>query len=76
MSTDAWDRITFFVSQRPAVILSEDEIQTPADKMIWTELLITSVSISKIDVKHRKPTDCRGRIRRTIAPVDDITLRV
>ena len=66
----------FFASQRPAVILSENEIQTPADKMIWTEFLITTVSISKIHLKDRKRIDCRGRIRGAIAPVDDITLRV
>ena len=65
-----------FVSQRPAVMLSENEIQTPADRMIWTEFLITLVSISKIELKDRKRTDCRGRIRGAIAPVDDITLRV
>ena len=66
----------FFVSQRPAVILSENEIQTPADKMIWTEFLITSFSISKIELKLRNRPDCRGRIRGAIALVDDITLRV
>ena len=66
----------FFVSQRPAVILSENEIQTPADKMIWTEYLFTSVSILEIELKDRKRIDCRGRIRGAIAPVDDITLRV
>ena len=77
----------FFVSQRPAVILSENGIQIPADKMIWTEfritlisiskieLPITLISISKIELKDRKRTDCRGRIRGAIAPVDDITLR-
>ena len=71
-----WHRITFFVSQRTDVILSENKIQTPADRMIWTEFLITSVSISKIELKLRNRPDCRGRIRGAIAPVDEITLRV
>ena len=44
--------------------------------MIWTEFLFTSVSISKIQLKDRNRTDCRGRIRGAIAPVDDVTLRV
>ena len=65
----------FLDSQRPAVILSENEIQTPADRMIWTEFLITSVSMSKINLKDQKRIDCRCRIRGAIAPVDDITLR-
>ena len=66
----------FFASQRPAVILSEKEIQTPVDKMIWTEFLITSFSMSKIEPKDQKRIGCGGRIRGAIAPVDDITLRV
>ena len=58
------------------MILSENEIQTPADRMIWTEFLITSVSISEIHLKDRKRTDCRGRIRGAIAPDNAITSRV
>ena len=65
----------FFVSQRPAVILSENDIQAPAGRTIWTEFLITSFSISKIDLKVQIFTNCRAPIRGAIAHVDDITLR-
>ena len=43
----------FFVSQRPAVILSENEIQTPADRVILTEFATTSFPISKTELKVR-----------------------
>ena len=68
------DTYNFFVSQRPAVILSENDIQAPADRMILTEFLITSFSISKIKVKDRKRIDATGAIRERITPVDDMTL--
>ena len=48
----------FFVSQRPAVILSENDIQAPADRTILSEFLITPFSISKMKVKDRKRIDC------------------
>ena len=66
----------FFVSQRPAVILSENDIQAPADRMILTEFRITSFSISKIEVKVPKRMNSTTPIRGAIAPADDITLRV
>ena len=74
MTTDACARITF-VSQRPAVILSENDIQAPADRMILTEFLITSFSISKIKVKVPKRTNSVAPIRGALAPAEDITLR-
>ena len=76
MSTDAWHRITFLVSQRPAVILSENEIQTPADTTIFKTFQNTSFMVTKTMVKVRKRPDCTTTFRRAIAPVDDITLRV
>ena len=66
----------FFVSQRPAVILSENDIQIPADRMNLTEFLITSFSISKNWLKVQKRPDCWRSIRGAIAPADDITVRV
>ena len=64
-----------FVSQRPAVILSENDIQAPADRMNLTEFLITSFSISKIEIKVPKRMNSRTPIRGAIAPAEDITLR-
>ena len=69
------DTYNFFVSQRPAVILSENDIQTPADITILTEFLIISILTSKIDLKVRNRTDCTTAFRGAIAPADDITLR-
>ena len=66
----------FFVSQRPAVILSENEIQTPADTTISKLFQNTSFMVTKMKVKVRKRPDCTTTFRRAIAPVDDITLRV
>ena len=66
----------FLDSQRPAVILSQNEIQTPADTMISKFFQDTSFTVTKMKVKVRKTTDCTTAFRRTIAPVDDITLRV
>ena len=65
----------FFVSQRPGVILSENDIQAPAGGTIYTEFLITSFSTSKVKVKDRKRIDCWRPIRGAIAPAEDITLR-
>ena len=65
----------FFVSQPPAVILSENDIQAPADRTILTEFLITSFSISKIKVKVPKRMNSTTSIRGAIAPAEDITLR-
>ena len=66
----------FFVSQRPAVILSENKIQTPADTTISKLFQNTSFMVTKVMVEVRKRTDCTTAFRRAIAPVDDITLRV
>ena len=65
----------FFVSKRPAVILSENDIQAPADRTILSEFLITSFSISKINVKVPKRPNSTTPIRGAIAPAEDITLR-
>ena len=66
----------FLDSQRPAVILSENEIQTPADTTIFKCFQNTSFMVTKMMVKVRKRPDCMTTFRLAIAPVDDITLRV
>ena len=66
----------FFVSQRPAVMLSGNEIQTPADTTISKLFQNTSFKATKIMVKVRKPTDYTTAFRRTIALVDAIARRV
>ena len=66
----------FLDSQRPAVILSQNEIQTPADTTICKSFQNTSFMVTKTMVKIRKRPDCTTTFRRAIAPVDDITLRV
>ena len=47
----------FLDSQRPAVILSEHEIQTPADTTISKLFQNTSFMVTKIMVKVRKRPD-------------------
>jgi len=47
----------FFVSQRPAVILSGNEIQTPADTTISKLFQNTSFTVTEMTVEIRKPTD-------------------
>ena len=66
----------FFVSQRPTVILSENEIQTPAYTTISKVFQNTSFTVTKINVKVRHRMDCTTAFRRIIALVNDITLRV
>ena len=66
----------FFVSQRPAVILWESKIQTPADTTISKVFQDTLFMVTKMKVKVRKRMDCTTTFRRAIAPADDITLRV
>ena len=66
----------FFVSQRPAVILWESEIQTPADTTIFKCFQNTLFILTKTKVEVRKRMDCTTTFRRAIALVDDITLRV
>ena len=65
----------FFVSQRPAVVLWENGIQTPADTTIFKSFQNTSFMVTKAMVKVRKRMDRTTAFRRTIAHVDDITLR-
>ena len=65
----------FFISQRPAVILSENEIQIPADTTIFKSFQNTSFMVTKFKVEVRKRMDCTTTFRRAIALVDDITLR-
>ena len=65
----------FLDSQRPAVTLSENKIQTQADTTIFKSFQNTSFMVTKIKVKVRKRPDCTTPIRRTIALVNDITLR-
>ena len=65
----------FLDSQRPAVILSESEIQTPADTTISKAFQNTSFMVTEMKVKVRKRMDCTTPFRRAIARVDDITLR-
>ena len=66
----------FFISQRPAVILSQNEIQTPADTTISKTFQNTSCMVTKTMVKVRNRMDCTTAFRGAIAPADDITLRV
>ena len=66
----------FLVSQRPAVILSGNEIQTPADTTISKLFQNTSYMVTKTKVEIRKRPDCTTTFPRAIAPVDAITLRV
>ena len=47
----------FLDSQRPAVILSGNEIQTPADTTISKLFQNTSFAVTKMTVEIRKPTD-------------------
>ena len=75
MEPVAMDPYNFFISQRPAVILSGNEIQTPADTTISNLFQNTSCMVTKITVKLRKRPDCTTTFRGAIAPADDITLR-
>ena len=70
------DSYNFLASQRPAVILWGNEIHARADQTIFKSFQDTAFMITKIKVKVRNRTDCTTAFRRTIAPVDDITLRV
>ena len=47
----------FLDSQRPDVILSGSEIQTPADTTTSKLFQDTSFMVTKMKVKVRKPTD-------------------
>ena len=67
---------SFFVSQRPTVIRSGNEIHARADQTNSRDFQNTSFTATKTMVKVRKCMDCTTTFRRTIAPVDDITLRV
>ena len=75
MTTHACHRITFLF-RNVHVILSENDIQTPADRTILTEFWITSFSASKNQLKIQKRPDCWRSSRGAIAPADDIILRV
>ena len=66
----------FLASQRPAVILWENEIQTPADTTICKCFQNTSFMVTKMAAEFRKRTGWTTTFRRTIAPLDDVTLRV
>ena len=66
----------FLDSQRPTVILLENEIQTPADTTISKCFQNSSFVVTKIKAKIRKPISYTTVFRRTIAPVNAITLRV
>ena len=76
MEPDAMVPYNFFASQRPTVILSGNGIQTPADTAIPKLFQNTSFGATRTMVKVRKRTDYTTAFRRTIALVDDITLRV
>ena len=73
MEQVAMARYNAFVSQRPAVILSENEIQTPADTTIFKSFQNALSIVTEIMVKVRKRPDCTTTFRRAIALVDDIT---
>ena len=69
------DTYNFLVSQRLTVILAGDLLEARADQTIVTHFTIASFTVTKNEVKVRKHTDRTTAFRRTIAPVDDITLR-
>ena len=66
----------FLVSQPPAVILSENLIQTLANSTISNVFQFTRLPDAKIKVKLRKRPDCTTTSREANALADDITLRV
>ena len=74
--TGCSDSYNFLVSQRRDVILSENNLEARADQTIAKLVRIHYFNVTKIKIKVRKPTDCTTAFRRTIALVDDITLRV
>ena len=69
------DSYNFLVSQRLAVILAGNLLEARADQTICSTFQNTSFTVTKIKVKVRKHTDRTTAVHRTIALVDDITLR-
>ena len=65
----------FFVSQRPALILSGNQIQTYSNRIISTNLHEPSWSTKKIKSKGRKFIHRTSPIRGANSPADAITLR-
>ena len=57
MEPVAMDPYNFFASQRPAVILSRNEIQTPADTTISKLFQNPAFMVTKMMVKDWKPMD-------------------
>ena len=69
------DSYNFFVSQRPTVIRAGDLLEVRADQTIYKTFQNTFYLVTKMHVKIGKRPDHTTAFRRTIAPVDDITLR-
>ena len=73
--TGCSDSYNFLDSQRPTVILSENEIHARADQTNWMVFQNAQFTATKMKVKVRKRQDCTTTFRRAIARVDDITVR-
>ena len=58
------------------MILAGDLLEARADQTISKLFTITLSTVTKNQVKVRKPMDRTTAFRRAIAPADDITLRV
>ena len=57
------------------MILARNLLQARATSTIETDFLISSFTVTKIQVKVRKRPDHTTAFRRAIVPVDDIILR-
>ena len=68
-------RYNFFVSQRQALILSRNEIQSYSNRIITRNLHEPRSPTEKIKSKGRKFTQRTGPIRGANPPADAITLR-
>ena len=66
---------TFLVSQRPTVTLAGDILEARADQTVCSLFQNTPFTVTKNQIKVRKPMDRMTAFRRTIALVDDIALR-
>ena len=57
------------------MILARDLLAAQADETISKRSPITSFTFTKNHVRDRQPPDDTTAFRRTIAPVDDVTLQ-
>ena len=68
------DTYNFLVSQRLSVVLAGDLLEARADQTICSLFQNTPFTVTKNQVKVRKPPNDTTAFCRAIAPVDDITL--